>query len=291
MIAALVPLVSALALGAEGAGQPSVSDVVFEHVTDSRVIEIQSPFSKDVLLEWHLPSWPVQIAGHTVDLGPTKHVVFMWLSGLVLILFAWLAMRARGKSLVPKGIANVIEMVVLFVRDEIALKTMDEHTAEAYMPYLLTAFFFIVFSAGVGLFPWTATSVGNLAVTGTLALLTFVLMQFAGLSHQGLGYFVHLVPSGVPILLWPLMFVIELLGMFTKTFALCIRLFANMIAGHIVIFFVLGLIFLIGSPLVAVASVPFAVGLYLLEIIIILIQAYIFTMLSALFIGMSAHAH
>ncbi len=291
MIAAL-PLLASLALGS---GPPSVSeavkDVVFEHVTDSRVIEIQLPFMHEPIVEWHLPSFPVTIAGHAVDLGPTKHVIFMWLASLLLVLVATLATRARGRSLVPRGVANLIEMAVLFVRDEIALKTMDEQTANAYLPYLLTAFFFIVFSAGLGLFPWTATSVGNLAVTGTLATLTFVLMQFSGVSHQGVSYFAHLVPAGVPWALWPLMFVIEILGMFTKSFALCIRLFANMIAGHIVIFFVLGLIFLIGSPLVAVASVPFAIGLYLLEIIIILIQAYIFTMLSALFIGMSAHAH
>ncbi|MHB8418957.1 MAG: F0F1 ATP synthase subunit A [Myxococcales bacterium] len=283
---ALHPLV-AFALGAEAeAEQPSVSDAVFGHVTDSKVFEL--PFLSPI----RLPVWPVTVGGHVVDLGPTKHVVWMIIAAVALVLFAWLATRGRGKSLVPSGLANLVEMLVLFVRDEIAYKTMDEHTAHDYLPYLLTAFFFIVFSAGLGLIPYTATSVGNLAVTGSLAIFTFALMQITGIRHQGLGgYLLHLVPSGVPWWMFPLMWPIEILGMLTKTFALCIRLFANMIAGHIVILFILGLVFLLQTPLVGIASVPFAVALYLLEVIIILIQAYIFTMLSALFIGMSAHAH
>lgn len=278
-------------LGAEASEkQPSVADAVFEHVTDSHVLEFHWPFGGQLVIQ--LPHWPVSLFGHVYDFGPTKHVVWMWIASVVLFLVVFLAGRARGKSLVPKGLSNLIEMLVLFVRDEIALKTMDEQMADQYLPYLLTAFFFIVFSAGVGLFPFTATSVGNIAVTAALAGCTFVLMQFAGISHQGFfGYFKHLIPAGVPWWMTPLMFPIELLGLFTKTFALCIRLFANMIAGHIVIFFILGLVFIMHTPIVAIGSVPFAVALYLLELIIILIQAYIFTMLSALFIGMSAHAH
>ncbi len=280
----LLPLV----LGAEGEAekQPSVSEAVFGHVTDSKTLDL--PF----LGELKLPTWNVDIAGHVVDVGFTRHIVWMLIASAVLVIVAWAAARGHRKSLVPKGLSNVFETLVLFVRDEIALKTMDEHTAHTYLPYLLTAFFFIIFSAGLGIIPYAATSVGNLAVTGTLAVLTFVLMQVVGIAHQGLGgYFLHLVPSGVPWWMFPLMWPIELLGMFTKAFALCIRLFANMIAGHIVILFILGLVFLLHTPLVGIASVPFAVALFLLEVIIILIQAYIFTMLSALFIGMSAHAH
>jgi F-type H+-transporting ATPase subunit a len=125
-----------------------------------------------------------------------------------------------------------------------------------------------------------------------MALMTFVFIQVTGIRHQGLwGYVSHIVPPGVPWPLYPLMLLVEILGMFTKTFALCIRLFANMIAGHFVILFVLGLVFLVGHWWVGLAAVPFAIFLYLLEILIILIQAYIFTLLSSLFIGMSAHAH
>ncbi|MHB1845714.1 MAG: F0F1 ATP synthase subunit A [Deltaproteobacteria bacterium] len=281
----------ALACAAEEAGlKPSVPEVVMEHVTDGKLLEFRLPFVGGV--EFQLPVWTVHLGNHTVDLGPTKHVFWMWFASLLLFLFAWLATRLRGHDLVPKGAGNVVEMLVLFVRDEIALKTMDPHTAEAALPYLLTAFFFILFSAGVGLFPYTATSVGNLSVTAAMALMTFTLIQVTGVRQQGLfGYIGHIVPAGVPWALYPLMFVVEVLGMFTKTFALCIRLFANMIAGHFVILFVLGLVFLVGSPLVGIAAVPFAVFLYLLEMLIILIQAYIFTLLSALFIGMAAHAH
>lgn len=282
----MMGLLRVLVLGAEVEGQPSVSDVVFGHVTDSKVLEF--PFLKPITL----PTWNYTLAGHVIDFGPTKHVVWMLIAALALVVFAWGATLVRGKNLVPKGVANLVEMMVLFVRDEIAYKTMDEHTAHTYLPYLLTAFFFILFSAGLGLIPYAATSVGNITVTGTLAILTFVLMQVTGIGHQGPGgYLLHLVPSGVPWWLFPLMWPIEILGMLTKTFALCIRLFANMIAGHIVILFILGLVFVLHTPVVGIASVPFAVALFLLEVIIILIQAYIFTMLSALFIGMSAHAH
>jgi F-type H+-transporting ATPase subunit a len=195
-----------LVLGAEE--QPSVSDVVFGHVTDSKVLEL--PFVKPITL----PTWNYTLAGHVIDFGPTKHVVWMVIAAFVLVAFAWGATLVRGKTLVPKGVANLVEMMVLFVRDEIAYKTMDEHTAHRYLPYLLTAFFFIVFSAGLGLIPYTATSVGNLAVTGTLAILTFVLMQATGIGHQGLGgYLLHLVPSGVPWWMFPLMWPIEILGM------------------------------------------------------------------------------
>jgi F-type H+-transporting ATPase subunit a len=275
--------------GAEA--KPSVADAVFEHVTDSRVIEFQVPLV-DKRFEWRTPEWGWDVAGHHIDLSITKHLFWMWVASLLLVLVAVLARNARGKALVPKGGANIIEMVVLFIRDEIAVKNMGEHLAERYTPYLCTVFFFILFCALLGLFPYTATAVGNVGVTATLAGLTFLLTQGAAIREMGVGgYFGHLVPAGVPLWLYPIMLPVEILGLFTKPFALCIRLFANMVAGHIVIFFLLGLIYIMNTPWMGVVSVPFAIGIYLLEIFVALVQSYIFTMLTSLFIGMAAHPH
>ena len=142
-----------------------------------------------------------------------------------------------------------------------------------------------------GGFPGISTATGNVSVTVVLALFTFVLTQIAGMRAQGaVGYWTHLVPGGVPVALWPLMFVIEFFGLFTKPFALTVRLFANMVAGHIVIFFLIALTLFI-SVYVAPVSVAFALGIFMLELFVALVQAYVFTMLSALFIGMTQHAH
>src|SRR2546425_598670 len=142
-----------------------------------------------------------------------------------------------------------------------------------------------------GKFPGISTATGNLGVTVVLALFTFVVTQIAGMRAQGvLGYWAHLVPAGVPKWLFPIMVPVEVLGLFTKPFALTVRLFANMVAGHIVIFFLIALTVII-APWVAPVSVAFALGIYLLEIFVALVQAYIFTMLSAVFIGMTQAAH
>ncbi|HEX9576991.1 MAG TPA: F0F1 ATP synthase subunit A, partial [Myxococcales bacterium] len=130
-----------------------------------------------------------------------------------------------------------------------------------------------------------------LNVTVVLALCTFVVTQIAGMRAQGVvGYWTHLVPAGVPKWLYPVMLPVEILGLFTKPFALTVRLFANMVAGHIVIFFLIALTVLISVYVVPV-SIAFALGIFLLELFVALVQAYVFTMLSAVFIGMTQHAH
>ncbi|MBI3184467.1 MAG: F0F1 ATP synthase subunit A [Myxococcales bacterium] len=221
-----------------------------------------------------------------VDLRPTKHVLMMWFAGALLILAMLFGSHRNKAQLVPRGmIANLFELLVLFVRDELAIKNIGKEEGPRYVPYLLTAFFFILFMNVLGLFPWMATATGNLAVTAGLAFCTFVLTQVASIRAAGLlGYFKHLT-GGVQVWLWPIMIPVEVLGLFTKPFALTVRLFANMLAGHIVIFFLLGLIFLL-HPGMAAFSVPLAIGIYFLELFVALVQAYIFTMLSALFIGM-----
>ncbi len=255
------------------------SDWILHHVMDSRTIEV--PFG-----EIHLPQLPL-IFG--IDISPTKHVVFMWLIAIILIVLLTFVSKKYKKSLIPKGITNFFELIIVFVRDEIVIPTIGKGY-EKFLPYLLTTFFFILFSNMFGLIPYSVTVTSNIAVTAALAGITFIATQFGGIKSYGfVGYFKGLVPHGMPKPILPLMILVEILGLFTKPFALCIRLFANMIAGHVVILSLLGLIFIMHTIFVAPVSVGFALFIYLLEILVALIQAYIFTMLSSLFIGMAVH--
>jgi len=253
---------------------------IMHHIMDSRAIEL--PFFGEV----HIPQFPLLFG---IDLTPTKHVVFMWLSALlVLLVFATIASKYK-KSIVPRGIANFFEVFILFVKDEIAKPTIGKGY-EKFLPYLLTAFFFILFGNFLGLVPYSSTFTSNIAITATLAALTFVVTQVGGMMQNGIwGYIRGLMPHGIPWWMMPIMIPVEFLGLFTKPFALAIRLFANMLAGHTVILALIGLIFFLGTWVVAPLSVAFALFIYLLEILVALIQAYIFTMLSSLFIGMAVH--
>lgn len=255
------------------------SDWIMHHILDSHEIEF-APFGSITL---------PHISLFGFDISITKHVVFMWIVAALLIIAFKIAANAYKKSLVPHGFTNFMEVMIVFVRDEIAKPTIGKGY-DKFLPYLLTVFFFILFSNFIGLLPNGSTVTSNISVTATLAVLSFVVIQGGGMMKNGvLGYFKGLIPSGVPAWLLPIMFIVELLGLFTKPFALAIRLFANMTAGHIVIFALIGLIFILKTFFVAPVSVAFALFIYLLEILVALIQAYIFTMLTALFIGMAVH--
>jgi F-type H+-transporting ATPase subunit a len=179
------------------------------------------------------------------------------------------------------------------VRNEIALKNIGEKDGERFVPYLVTAFFFILFVNLFGLIPYAATATGNLGVTLALALFTFVITQYAAIKAMGLGAWLKHLTGGVPWPLWGIMVPVEILGLFTKPFALTVRLFANMLAGHIVILSLLGLIYALNSQWVAIGSVPMAMAIFMLELFVGFVQAYIFTMLSSLFIGqgLAHHGH
>lgn len=259
---------------------------IIEHVTDSHVLEFQ-PFGEIHLL--HLP--PFHIGGFVVDLSLTKHIIMIWFASLLLLLFVSAAMRGYRTSTIPRGLANALEMVIVFVRDDIVVGAVGEK-GRKLLPYFLTLFFFVLFLNLVGLIPYTSTPTGNINVTASLAIVAFFVIQIAGIVNHGfVGYFRGLVPSHIPAFVIPIMVIVELLGLFTKPFALCVRLFANMSAGHIVIFSLLGLIFIFHSVFIAPVSIAFAVFINLLEILIGFIQAYIFTMLTALFVGLAIHQH
>lgn len=224
-----------------------------------------------------------------IDLSITQHIVMMWLALTLLVVAFAVAVKSYKKSKSPKGLSNFLEVLVLFVKDEIAKPTIGKGY-ERFLPYLLTVFFFILTCNFLGLIPFMATATSNISVTATLAIISFCVIQIGGMMKNGAwGYFKGLIPHGVPAWLLPIMFVVEMLGLFTKPFALAIRLFANMSAGHIVILALIGLIFILKTFIVAPVSVAFALFIYLLEILVALIQAYIFTMLSSLFIGMAVH--
>jgi F-type H+-transporting ATPase subunit a len=252
---------------------------IMHHVLDARELDL-TPFG--II---HLP----QIHLFGMDLSITKHVVFMWIAVLLLVLAFIAARKSYQKSLIPRGITNLLEVLIVFVRDEIAKPTIG-HGFEKFLPYLLTCFFFILTCNFLGLIPWGSTATSNISVTATLATISFFVIQIGGIMKNGFfGYFKGLIPHGIPLWLLPIMFVVELLGLFTKPFALAIRLFANMTAGHIVIMALLGLIFILRTYFVVPVSISFALFIFLLEILVALIQAYIFTMLSSLFIGMAYH--
>ena len=194
------------------------------------------------------------------------------------------------------GVAADEELRAMQVQRRVVARRIGHGDGRRFTPLLCSFFFFILVAALVGLIPGTATSTGNIAVTLALALVSFAAQQWAGISKYGLyGHFHNLVPPGMPLLLLPIMIPVEILGMFTKPFALTVRLFANMLAGHMVITTLLLLIPLMGElsffagAAMAPISIVLAVFIMLLEVLVAFIQAYIFTLLSAIFIGMYAH--
>lgn len=226
------------------------------------------------------------------DFSLTRNVVQMIIAlALLVLIMLTVARRYRsgqGITSAPKGIQNLIEPVIIFLRDDIAIPNLGNQYKK-YFPYLLTVFFFILINNLVGLIPGSANVSGNIAFTLVLALISFIVIIFSSNKH----YWLHILNPPVPVGIKPIMFIVELLGVFTKPFALMIRLFANMVAGHIVIICLISLIFIFGALNSAVGwgftplSVAFVIFIYLIELLIAFLQAYIFTMLTAVFIGQS----
>jgi F-type H+-transporting ATPase subunit a len=229
-----------------------------------------------------------------LNVGPSKHLLWFGIAALVVLVLIRLAMRSY-RNHVPHGLGAAVETLVLYVRDEIAEKNIG-HDGHRFVPLLLSFFFFILVAALLGLMPFSSTATGNLSVTMGLAFVSFLAMQWAGIRNYGVvHHFRNMVPPGLPLWLLPIMIPVEMLAMFTRPFALMIRLFANMLAGHMVIASLLLLI-----PLMASINFAFGIGMVpislvlalfimMLEILVAFIQAYIFTLLTSIFIGMNAH--
>lgn len=227
-----------------------------------------------------------------LDMSVTSLVAFQWISMLILIaIFIPMAGKYKKNGVRPlKGFFNAMESVVVYVRDQIVLPNTGED-GRKLLPIFLTIFFFILVMNLIGLVPGGHSATGSLNVTAGLAIIAFFVIQLAAIFKNGLGAWLKHLTGGVPAWLWPIMVPVEVLGLFTKPFALCVRLFANMTAGHVILLSLIGLVFV--TKVFIPVAIGFSLFINILELLVAFIQAYIFTMLTAVFtgIGMASHDH
>lgn len=225
----------------------------------------------------------------TLDFSITKNVAQMFISVIVLLLIFTSIAKAykkQGVTSAPKGKQSFFEPLIVFVRDDIAKGNIG-HTYEKYVPYLLTVFFLILINNIFGMLPIGANLTGNIAFTLVMSVITLIVTNLNGNKH----YWHHIFAPPAPKAIWPILIPIEIVGILTKPFALMIRLFANMTAGHIIVISLIGLIFIFETMAMAPVSVAFALFIDVLECLVAFLQAYIFTMLTALFIGTAVADH
>jgi len=262
--------------GAGGEETGNVFIYLFHHVIPS-----PTPYQVDF--------GAVQFRIFNIQLFQILAVILMFL-----LFFPLVGKLKKGGKL--GGLGRVFSGFVLYIRDEMVKPIMGEKGTETFLPYFLFVFFFIAFQNLLGLIPHGATATASIFVTGALAATTLAMMVGGGIFKQGFfGFWKGLVPHGLPVLLVPLLFVVEIIGLLAKPFALTVRLFANMLAGHFVVLSFMGLIFYAAGGIgklaygVAVPSVGLAVFIMIIEGFVALLQAYIFTYLSILFIQMAMH--
>ena len=276
-----------------------VGEMIFHHTADTCTIDFYP------LGAWQIPgchlTYPM-----AATLSPTKHVVFLLLAAV--LVFVSMMVTARGLTRqragenAPRGFAGAMEGLVLFVRNDIAIASIG-HDGAKFAPLIITLFFLILYSNLLGLMPWGASPTGNLAVTAALAILVFLTIEVSGMLKLGpRGYLGTIFPK-IPGLSGPgaiamsiFMAPIELVGKLVKPFALSVRLFGNMTAGHFVILSLFGIVFLFGhlgavSWGIGILTALLVVGVMLLELIVAILQAYVFALLSAVFIGLLQHEH
>ena len=233
--------------------------------------------------------------GHpALDLSITNFVVYEWLAIAILsIAFIVGTRRYKTKPLAaPSGLQNLLESFVVYIRDEMVVPNVGTVSrAMRLMPYIMGLFFFILALNLFGLLPGNHSATGALGLTCALALTSYIVVNFIAIKDAGIGTWLHHLLGGAPVFLAPIMVPIEIISIFTKPFALMIRLFANMTAGHIVLLSLVGLIFFFESWLVTPVSVGFSVFIYMLELLVAFLQAYIFAMLTAVFIGLALGDH
>jgi F-type H+-transporting ATPase subunit a len=281
---------------------PNIGELVLHHTADAYSFGIE-PY---LVFSWH--RWPdLQLGPLTLNLTPTKHVVFLFIAAILVFLTMWYTGRSlekqrAGKS-APKGFANAMESIVLYVRNEIAIANIGHESGAKYAPFVMSLFFFILYCNLLGLVPHGASPTGNVAVTAGLAICSFIAIEVGGFLKLGPKGYVRTIFPTVPgltgagamamsIAMGP----IEIIGKLVKPFALTVRLFGNMTAGHFVILSLLGLIFLFGhlqywNWAIGFAATGLVVGIMMLEMFVALLQAYVFALLTAVFIGMMQHEH
>jgi F-type H+-transporting ATPase subunit a len=299
--------------GQEAAHNPLEKSHLIGHVKDSEYFElprilggklaIPQPFkTQSPIATIKIGFKPIDDRIEPFELKITKYMVLEAIAAVILIvLFTRVASKLK-RSQGPKGkLVNALEAMIVFIRDEIARPAIGGHDADRFLPYLLTIFFFILTCNLLGLVPWGGSATGALATTGALAMVTFATVVFSGMAKLGpMGFWFAQVPhmdlpKPIGFVLKPMIFGIELLGMCIKHFILAMRLLANMMGGHLVVAVIMAFIAASAGSVVWYAVAPVsvlgAVALSLLELLVAFLQAYIFTFLSALFIGMALHPH
>ncbi len=280
---------------------PKKVDIITPHITDSHELDLPAGWGHGLVQEVPLPHFaPIHVGPYEVDLSPTKHVVMLLLASILVIIALTSAARGVAKRAAtgraPGGFSGAMEAVVLYIRNEVILPNVGHH-GEAFVPFGLTLFFFILTCNLLGLIPYGSTATGNIAVTATLAIVTFFVVEIAGMRALGAGYINTIIfwPHDMNIFMRiPMSLIlspVELLGKFTKPFALAIRLFANMTAGHIVVLALVGLIFSFGSYLIAPLPLAMATAIMFLELMVAFLQAFVFTLLASVFIGLVRESH
>ncbi|MFN5600383.1 MAG: F0F1 ATP synthase subunit A [Gemmatimonas sp.] len=275
-------------------------DFITPHITDSRHLEIPA-LNSHLAAEIELPHFaPVNIGGIAVDLSPTKHVVFMMLAALIVAVVLITAGNASKKQHAAtgrsSGFAGAIEATALYLRNEVVLPNVGHH-GEGFVPFALTLFFFLLVCNLLGMLPWGATATGNVSVTAMLAIITAVVVEISGIRANGFGYLNTIfywnkdLPFVMRIVMFFVMTPVEIVGKISKPFALTIRLFANMTAGHIVLLALIGLIFAFKNWLITPVPVLMATAISMLELFVAFLQAFIFTLLASVFIGQIREAH
>ena len=278
-----------------GCEEYAPTDIVTPHITDSHCLELPG-FPK--FWEPHevaLPRIaPFQVGGLTFDMSPTRHVVMLLFAAFLCCLVLVTAARAHARQSLatgsPKGFGAGIEAMVLYIRQEVAIPNLGDH-GEKYVPFILTLFFFILFANILGLVPYGSTATGNISVTATLAIITFFMVEIAGIRANGIGYLNTIfywnkdLPIGVREFMFFIMTPVEIIGKLSKPFALAIRLFANMTAGHIVVLGMISLIFAFQNWWVVPVPIFMATAIMVLELFVSLLQAFIFALLASVFIG------
>jgi len=274
----------------------NIGEIILHHTSDEYSIGME-PLWK---VSWE--KWPdVHLFGLTFNLTPTKHLIFMALAATLVLLVMWITKRSlirqRAHLKAPTGFAGFMEFMVLWVRDEVALAGLGPAGAR-YAPFVVAVFFFILTMNLLGLLPWGATATGNLAVTAAMAILVFLVVEISGFIKLGpkgyLGTIFPRLPGMGPVgtaVMAVAMAPIELMSKLTKPIALAIRLFGNMVAGHFVVLSLVGIVLFFGSWLIGVPSALVVAALMLLETLVAALQAYVFALLTATFIGMMQHEH
>ena len=279
-----------------------IAEMVFHHTGDAHELGFEPFFTV------HLPQWePIYIGSLAIDLSPTKHVVFLLLAAVLAFTLLKLAAngiaKARAEGRAPSGYAGMMEAFVVYVRNDIAIANIGKEMGPLYAPLIMAFFFFILMMNLLGLMPWGASPTGNLAVTAALAIISFLVIEIGGMRKLGFkGYMGTIFPhvegldgaGGVAMTLG--MAPIEILSKLVKPIALAIRLFGNMLAGHFVILSLFGLVFLFGglgawSFGIGFVTATVVLGVMFLELIVAFLQAYVFALLSAVFIGLMQHEH